>query len=83
MPMIYPDDEPGTRTVILEGGVTARRCYPTWDPAASAFPLTPIECWYVMQGWAVLPASRPNADVVLEMPGEIEMSDGFVMLRQT
>jgi hypothetical protein len=47
------------------------------------FPLTPLEAWYVMRGFAVRPKAGITVDQVLEMPGQIELSDGYVMLRQT
>ncbi len=38
------------RRVVYEG---------TW-PEGEAFPLTPLEAWYVMQGWAMQPAGGIN-----------------------
>ena len=66
----------------LPAEIDARIEYPVW-PDDKPFPLTPLEAWYVMQGYAVRPKTRPTVDVVLEMPGQIEMSNGYVMLRQT
>ena len=48
-----------------------------------SFPLTPLEAWYVMKGYAVRPARGISMDEFLELPGMIELSDGYVMLRQT
>ena len=47
------------------------------------FPLTPLEAWYVMRGYAVRPKRRLTIDEFLELPGKLELSDGYVMLRQT
>jgi len=56
--------------------------YQPW-PADKAFPLTPLEAWYVMQGYAVRPARPVTMDEFLELPGQLELSDGYIMLRQT
>ena len=56
--------------------------YQPW-PADKEFPLTPQEAWYVMQGYAVRPARRVSLDAFLELPGQLELSDGYIMLRQT
>lgn len=54
----------------------------TW-PADQPFPLTPLECWYIMQGWAVRPKERMSLDVYHELPGRgLEMLDGYLVLRQ-
>lgn len=65
----------------LPSEIDARVEYPIW-PDDKPIPLTPLEAWYVMRGYAVRPKSRQNVAIVLEMPGQIEMSDGYVMLRQ-
>ena len=46
------------------------------------FPLTPLETWYIMKGYAVRPATPVTVDDLLTMPGELEMSNGYIMLRQ-
>lgn len=56
--------------------------YQPW-PADKAFPLTPQEAWYVMRGYAVRPARRVSLEEFLELPGQLELSDGYIMLRQT
>jgi len=61
------------RRVVYEG---------IW-PAGEAFPLTPLEAWYVMQGWAVQPAGGINIDQVGAMPGRIEGGTGWVWLAQS
>jgi hypothetical protein len=68
----------------MAGGedVDRREEYQPW-PAEKPFPLTPPEAWYVMRGYAVRPAAAFTMDEFLELPGQIEMSDGYIMLRQT
>ena len=58
-----------------------RVAYAHW-PSDREFPLTPLEAWYVMKGYAVRPAGGISMDEFLELPGMIELSDGYVMLRQ-
>ena len=42
----------------------------TW-PSDRPFPLTPTECWFILQGWAVRPkAPRPIMELYDELPGE-------------
>ena len=64
------------------GQVDYREEYQPW-PANKAFPLTPLEAWYVMRGYAVKPTRPLTMDEFFELPGQLEMSDGYVMLRQT
>ena len=47
-------------------------------PDDKPFPLTPDEAYWIMRGWMVLPASEPNVDTLLEMPGRLEMIDGYI-----
>ena len=56
--------------------------YAHW-PTDQEFPLTPIEAWYVLKGYAVRPARPMTMDEFLELPGMLEVSDGYVMLRQS
>ncbi len=56
--------------------------YQAW-PTDRPFPLTPLEAWYVMRGYAVRPSQPMSLEVFLELPGQLELSDGYVMLRQT
>jgi hypothetical protein len=56
--------------------------YRPWA-AGKDFPLTPLEAWYVMKGYAVRPARRLSMEEFLELPGQLELSDGCIMLRQT
>ena len=56
--------------------------YRPW-PAGKEFPLTPLEAWYVMRGYAVRPKRHVPMDEFLELPGQLELSDGYIMLRQT
>jgi hypothetical protein len=62
--------------------VVRRKECETW-PEGKEFPLTPLEAWYVMQGWSVRPARPLSLDEFLELPGQLEFADGYVMLRQT
>ena len=50
--------------------------------AGKPFPLTPLEAWYVLQGWEVKPAGGLTGDQVGEMPGKIEGGNGWVRLWQ-
>ena len=43
----------------LPAEIDARIEYPVW-PDDKPFPLTPLEAWYVMQGYAVRPKTRPT-----------------------
>lgn len=58
----------------------------TW-PADKPFPLTPMEAWYVMQGYVVQPAGGFTTDQLFEMAGSLEGGGtgegGVVCLRQT
>ena len=49
-------------------------------PADKPFPLTPLEAWYVMQGYTVAPAARITLEDMLQMPGKLEGGDGGIML---
>ena len=62
--------------------VDYRVAYAHW-PVDKEFPLTPLEAWYVLRGYAVRPARQMTMDEFLELPGMLELSDGYVMLRQT
>jgi hypothetical protein len=62
--------------------VDFRIAYQPW-PAGKEFPLTPLEAWYVMRGYAVRPARHVSMEEFLELPGQMELSDGYIMLRQT
>ena len=61
--------------------VDCRREYPVW-PSDKPFPLTPLEAWYVLQGWSVKPKQEVSMDEFLELPGKLEYSHGYVMLWQ-
>ncbi len=56
--------------------------YQPW-PREKPFPLTPLEAWYIMRGYAVRPVRKLTMEDFLELPGQLELSDGYVMLRQT
>jgi len=64
-----------------ETKVDFRIAYKPW-PTDMEFPLTPLEAWYVMRGYAVRPVRQVSMEEFLELPGQLEMSDGYVMLRQ-
>jgi hypothetical protein len=62
--------------------VVRRRTEWTW-PSGKPFPLTPLEAWYVMQGWEVKPAAGITATQIIdEMPGKLEGGNGWVLLWQ-
>lgn len=50
-----------------------------WD---EGFPLTPLEAWYVMRGFAVRPKAALDRETFARLPGDLERADGYVMLRQ-
>ena len=56
--------------------------YRPW-PSDKEFPLTPLEAWYVMRGYAVRPSRPLSMEEFLELPEQLELSDGYVMLRQS
>jgi hypothetical protein len=56
--------------------------YPVW-PESKPFPLTPLEAWYVLQGWAVKPKAGLTLDQALDLPGKVEFGDGYVWLWQS
>ncbi len=48
--------------------------------AAEAYPLSPLEAWFVMRGFGVRPAQRLTIEQFLELPGKLELADGYVVL---
>lgn len=56
--------------------------YPVW-PESKPFPLTSLEAWYVLQGWAVKPKAGLTLDQALDLPGKVEFGDGYVWLWQS
>ena len=54
---------------------------PVW-PTDEPFPLTPMEAWYILQGWAVKPKAALTMETFLELPGKVEIGDGWVRLWQ-
>ena len=68
-----PDSEPE---------VDAEVVYPVW-PRDRPFPLTPLEAWHVLQGYAVRPAAGITAEEFALLPGKLELADGRVMLWQS
>ena len=60
--------------------VDYRTFYEAW-PHDKDFPLTPLEAWYIMKGYAVQP--KKQVDDFLQLPGQLECTDGYIMLKQT
>jgi hypothetical protein len=59
--------------------IVRRRTQWTW-PAEKSFPLTPLEAWYVRQGWEVKPAAGITAtELVDAMPGKLEGGNGWIL----
>ena len=56
-----------------------RTFYETW-PHDKEFPLTPMEAWYILRGYAVRP-KKPVEDY-RQLPGELEQDDGYIMLTE-
>jgi hypothetical protein len=52
-------------------------------PADKPFPLTPLEAWYVMQGYTVKPATGVTLEQVIAMPGKIEGGPSGICLWQS
>ena len=63
------------REVERHGGL------PTW-PADQPFPLTPLECWYLMQGWKVRPKVVITRETFDALPPRLEMVRGVLNLVQ-
>ena len=79
--MVEDDDEyewPGPDAPHPE--VVRRMSYMSVWPANRPFPLTPLEAWYVLQGWEVAPAAGITGEQVLDMPGKIEGGNGWLVL---
>ena len=56
MTMIMPSQTELSLEVELPGGVVGMAIRAVWDAAEKPFPLSPLECFYLMQGWSVRPA---------------------------
>jgi len=69
------------RTQRSHPEVARRKGPPTW-PADKPFPLTPLEAWYLLQGWEVKPAGGVTLEEICALPGKIEGGDGWVSLWQ-
>ena len=52
-------------------------------PAGKPFPLTPLEAWYVMQGYTVKPTVKLSSDEFKQLPGSLQGGPDGVMLRQS
>ena len=51
-------------------------------PADKPFPLTPLEAWYVLQGWEVEPVGGITSEQAGALPGKVEAGAGRVRLWQ-
>lgn len=60
--------------------VVRRATYEGIWPADRPFPLTPLEAWYLVQGWDVAPAAGIALDQVADLPGRFEGGAGWVVL---
>lgn len=64
----------------MEEDVEKQRTGAEW-PDDKPFPLTPMEAYWIMRGWCVLPKSAPDLATLYEMPGKgLEMIDGYINL---
>ena len=62
--------------------VVRREEYAGFWPEGEPFPLTPMEAWYLLQGWAVKPAAGLTPEQYERMPGKLEYGGGWVRLWQ-
>jgi hypothetical protein len=53
---------------------------PTSGPRTNPFPLTPLEAWYLLQGWEVAPAAGITGDQVMKIPAKAEGGNGGIVL---
>jgi len=49
-------------------------------PSDQPFPFTPLEAWWILQGYAVKPQADLTMDQFDQLPGKIERSNGYVVL---
>lgn len=50
-------------------------------PSDKPFPLTPLEAWWLLQGYAVKPqAGITSHQVTDDLPGKFELFDGYLVL---
>ena len=76
--MNYPHGK--EEDVESPGGVRARMEYTVYDGRQTPFPLSPMECWYLVQGWEVkLAVSLSQADQ-LDLPGRLEGSSNTYLV---
>jgi len=65
----------------MEEDVQKLRTGHEW-PDDKPFPLTPMEAYWIMRGWRVLPKSAPDITTYHEMPGHgLEMMEGYINLK--
>lgn len=62
--------------------VRRRIAYENVRPAGKPFPLTPLEAWYVLQGWKVAPAGSITSEQAGALPGKVEAGAGWGRLWQ-
>ena len=72
IPVKHPHPEVKRREIDIGG---------LW-PVDQPFPLTPLEAWYLLQGWEMAPAAGTAGDQVLQMPGKIEGGNGWLHIWQ-
>lgn len=77
------DDRAGVDMVGQPDPEVVRRvAYEDVWSADKPFPLTPMEAWYVMQGWEVAPAGGMTLEQAMALPSKIEAGGGWVRLWQ-
>jgi len=82
--MFDPKNPPPRREPGPEHPEVARREeYANFWPEEEPFPLTPMEAWYLLQGWAVKPAAGLSMEQYMKLPGKLEYVDGYVLLWQS
>jgi hypothetical protein len=67
-------------TVVKSALIDATRDESSW-PLNTDFPLTPVEAWYILQGYAVKPTHGISDDMVRFLGGKVEIIDGYLRLR--
>ena len=83
-PGLFPVEDSHPKEVIREPHPEVVRWveYASSWPADKPFPLTPLEAWYVMQGFTVKPAATFTLDEFMQLPGDLEGGPDGIMLRQ-
>ncbi len=83
-PAGVPGPEEYRRPIIREPHPEVVRWvdYESSWPANKPFPLTPLEAWYVLQGFTVKPATSFTLEEFRQFPGRIEGGPKWLRLRQ-